>query len=226
MNAEGEVMRRALRPASRAIFILLHAAIILTGAGCGVLGVAAYKIAGPPAVEAKYVPDKTRPMLVLVENYQHQSAGSATSDVLAHYLGRDLQDHQVAPIVPPEKLQSLRDQRGGEFSTMSITSIGQAVGADQVLYVQLQSSDVTPLAGGDAFTGQAAATVKLVDARNGQTLWPTDVSNGYGVSASVRAGAERATTPQDVRRELNLQLTDQISKLFRKWKPDDLSGES
>ena len=196
---------------------------VLTLTGCEVLGVAAYKIAGPPAVEAKYIPDKEKPMLVLVENYQHQTAGAATADVLAHYLADDLESHRIAPIIPFKKLQSLRDAKPADYPTMPITAIGKETGAQQVLYVQLHSSDVTPLAGGEAFTGQSAATVKVVDVATGQTLWPTDIAAGYSVAASTRLGEAGAQTPQDVRQRLNHQLTDEISRLFRKWKPDDLS---
>ena len=205
--------------------IFLTSSLLLTTAGCQALGVLAYKILGPPAVAAQYVPNKTRPMLVLVENYQHQSSAAAASDLLGQYVAHDLQTYQIAPIVPPEELQALRDERGADFRTMSITSIGQAVGAEQVLYIQLQSSDVTPLAGGESFSGQAAATVRVVDAATGETLWPSDISAGYGVSANVKLGGTSAKSVQDVRRELNIRLTDEISRLFRKWKPDDMAPE-
>jgi hypothetical protein len=204
----------------------LAIALAVSLAGCQLLGLAAYKIAGPPDVPAKYVPDKTKPMLVLVENYEHQSAGAAASDLLAHYLARDLQDHQIAPVVSLEELQALRDAKGAEFARMSITAIGKELGAAQVLYVQLHSSDVTPLQGGESFTGQSAATVKVVDVGDGNTLWPTEISAGYAVVAHVQVGAANAQDPQDVRRQLNLKLSEQISKLFRKWKPDDMSPAS
>ena len=126
---------------------------------------------------------------------------------------------------PGQMTRKHRDAKPAEYSIMPITAIGKEVGAEQVLYVQLQSSDVTPLAGGEAFNGQSAATVKVVDVATGQTLWPTDIAAGYTVAASTRLGEAGAQTPQDVRQLLNLQLTDEISRLFRKWKPDDLSGE-
>ena len=217
--------RRLPRVMTLVVLSLLLGSLMGSAAGCQALGVLTYKIFGPAAVPAKYVPDKKRPMLVLVENYQHQSSGAAASDLLGQYVARELQTYKTAPIIPPEKLQALRDERGEDFRTMSITAIGQAVGAEQVLYVQLQSSDVTPLAGGESFSGQSAATVRVVDVANGETLWPSDLTAGYGVSASVKLGAT-AKSVQDVRLALNQQLAGEISRLFRKWKPDDMSPES
>jgi hypothetical protein len=210
----------------RAIFHLLSSILVFIPAGCSALGVAAYKLAGPPDNPALYTPNKTRPMLVLVENYRHQSSVAAHADTLARQLAAALEAHKVAPVIDLDKLQSLRDSRPAEYPTMSVTRIAQAVGASQVLYVQLHSSDVAPLLGGEGYTGQATASVKIIDADTGATLWPADMSDGYGVSASTQLGtASGAGSPMDVRQRLYVKLTDQIARLFYKWKPEDMRPE-
>ena len=62
------------------VLSLLFGSLMGSATGCQALGVLTYKIFGPAAVPAKYVPDRERPMLVLVENYQHQSSGAAAGD--------------------------------------------------------------------------------------------------------------------------------------------------
>ncbi|MEO6434610.1 MAG: hypothetical protein ABIP55_02465 [Tepidisphaeraceae bacterium] len=207
------------------IFVPLSSMLVFAVAGCSVLGIAAYKIAGPPAVPAQYVPART-PMLILVENFQYQTSAAAPSDVLARYIAADLQKHNVAPLIPLEKLQAMRDAGAPEYTKMSITAIGRELGAAQILYVQLHSSDVTPLSGGEALHGQAAASVKVVDVATGQNLWPTDIAGGHVVAAKAQASSSRQATPADVHQQLTIKLTEQISRLFYKWKPDDMAPQS
>jgi hypothetical protein len=130
------------------------------------------------------------------------------------------------PVIAPEKLQELRDARPAEYGKMSITAIGRHVGAAQIVYVQLLSSDVTPIVGGEGFIGEASANVKVVHVETGHTLWPTDQTDGYAIAVSSKSPQSRAPTAADVRRDLNAKLTDEISRLFRKWKPDDMAPES
>ena len=49
--------------------ILALGAVAMFCVGCNVANAVAYKVSGPPAVDAKYVPAQ-EPMLVLVENYR------------------------------------------------------------------------------------------------------------------------------------------------------------
>ena len=205
------------------VIVLGAAAMML--AGCAAFGVLAYKVAGPAWVEAKYVPAKT-PMLILVENHSQPSM-NVGPDVLTGYLTENLTDNQIGPLVPPEKLQALRDSRPAEYATMSISAIGKAVGASQVLYVEFTHDDATPLEGGEAMTGKASTIVKMVDAVTGKTLWPTDSSNGYPISSSVSLSSERSHgTQAEIHRRLYTDLADRISRLFYRWQPEDDTPES
>jgi hypothetical protein len=219
---------RAGRFRAVAILYPLFSILVFTLSGCEIFGVAAYKLHGPAKVPAQYVPPKT-PMLVLVENYQHQSSVNAHGDLLAQLLVKELQAHKVAPLVPPEKLQALRDERPADFPTMSMAAIGRAVGASQVLYVQLHRSDVTPMSGGDSLTGQTNASVKVVDVATGDTLWPGGIAGGAGDSgypvAATQLGTDNGGNVQDVRQRMYFRLSNQIARLFYKWQPENEEPE-
>jgi hypothetical protein len=224
-NEEPQARRRPIRYS----FCILHSAlciIFLFSGGCGAAGVLAYKLYGPPKVPAQYVPHKT-PMLVLVENYEHQSSVNSHADLLAQMLVKEIGERKIAPLVPLERLQELRDARPNEFPTMSMASIGREVGAEQILYVQLHRSDVTPMSGGDALTGQTAASVKVVDVASGDTLWPGGVAAeaGYPVSAATKLGTDNGANVADVRQRMYAQLSHDIVKLFYKWQPDNQEPE-
>jgi hypothetical protein len=224
-GGRGDGFATIRRPGARLACALV---MILAGgmlSGCNLLGAAAvvgYKVAGPPKVDAKYVPART-PMLVLVENYEHQSTTSLQSDLLSRTLAQQIQVHDIAPVINPAQLQALRDSRGDAYSKMSITEIARELGAAQVLYVQLETADASPLSGGEGYTGSARAKIKLVDATSGNTLWPKNEQQ-YPVAAQTQIdSAHGAADPLSVRRQLYDQLADQVSKLFYAWQPEDMS---
>jgi hypothetical protein len=205
-------------------FSLFVLPLSLLGSGCAALGVAAYKISGPPSVPAKYTPPKT-PLLILVEDYRNESSVHEQADLLSQHLVQEIDAHEIAPVVPLDKLQDLRDARRTDFRDLSITAVGEAVGAKQVLYVQLQSSDVNPISGGEGFSGQTIARVKIVDVPSGRTAWPPDMTEGHLVGATAAIGSSNGRNPMAVRQGMYTQLADQVAKLFYKWKPDDMKPE-
>ena len=97
----------ALRCAFCFSFCLLPFSLL---AGCQAAGVLAYKLHGPAKVSAEYVPQK-KPMLVFVENYEHQSSVNAHADLLGRMLVKELDAHKIAPLV------SL-DFRGNDHSSI------------------------------------------------------------------------------------------------------------
>lgn len=201
---------------------LLLSVTLLSLTGCPVMGVAAYKVLGPPPVPAKYVPAK-EPMLVMVENYQHQSSASAHGELLARMVMREVEINDIAPIIDPDKLQELKDAHPKDFDKMSIQAIGESLGAKQVMYIELNNSDITPLVGGEGYSGKTSANVKIIDVSDGATLWPKDIAQGYSVSASSKITAAQAQDPMKVRQKIYTQMSDEIAKLFYKWKPEDMS---
>jgi hypothetical protein len=214
----------ALRLACR---LSLLAVLPLLAGGCNLLGIGsvmAYKMGAVPKNPAQYTPQRT-PMLVLVQNDEHQSEAQVQADGLSRLLADQIQKHDVAPVINPDDLQTLKDQHPTDFSTMSARAIAQALNAQQVLLIELHTADVTSLTGGDGYVGSSSASVKLIDAATGNTLWPTD-EGGYGLSSRTQIDSPQgARDPQDVRRRLNADLADKIAKLFYAWAPDNMAPE-
>ena len=202
-------------------FCILHSALCIYLTGCTMGGAISYKLFGPPAVEAKYVPAK-QPMLVLVENYEKPST-EASGEQIARLLVEQMKLFEVAPTVNLEKLHALKvSMKPDEFSKMTIPAIGRACGAEQVLYVHLSESGIENVAGSQAVRAQMSARVKIVDAITGNTRWPQDLSSGYPVA--VETGWQRVNTEneiQEIRRGACYTMADRIAKLFYKWKPDE-----
>jgi hypothetical protein len=205
------------------LYLLLSTCLIITS-GCTAVGVGAYKLMGPPAVPAMYIPAK-EPLVVMVENYRRPSSAYTDDQLLTRYIEGYLRGHDVAPIVESANVADLRVNHPEEFKKMSVAAIGREVGAKQILYVDVIQSDVETLMAGEALRGATAVRVKVVDAQSGETRWPGDMAEGYPLEQSVQFHKNKASNEQDLKAGIYAQLGDRIAKLFYKWKPENQDPE-
>src|SRR5579862_7685465 len=126
-------MKIEIRKTMQAIFISVA---LLACGGCEIVGAVLSKTTGPDSVDAEYVPPQ-EPMLVLVESWGNAGSVGADSERLSAALVKELKDNKVAPLVDPNKLESLRDADSGT-ANMPITDLGRKLGAKQVLYVNVE----------------------------------------------------------------------------------------
>lgn len=195
-------------------------------AGCNIVGAVQYATMGPPRQEAQYVPEK-RPTVVFVENYQAPSQVALDADAFTALMARELMANGVVPVVGQEELFELRERKGPEaFAKMRISEVGRAVGAEQVLYIELLSSRVEEAAGG-LTKARMAARLKLVDVETGRTLWPEDMSNGFPVAYETpMAKREETVSLKTVREEMLRTMARRTARLFYSWKPADAKEAS
>lgn len=191
----------------------------LTAGGCYAVGAVMHVAFGPPAVDAVYTPQK-QSTLVLVENYQDQDAGSVDGDTVARLLGEKLHAHAELDVVDPEKVVPLRTEQAAAFREMKIPEIGKAVGAKQVVYINLIESQSTPDPTGATVHATATARIRIVDVDKGTVLWPQGQPKGYEITARMPFDRTDSAQGAAMRGEMLDQLSDRIAKLFYKWKPE------
>ncbi len=197
--------------------ILLPSSLFLSG--CTAASAIQYKLAGPPAVPARYVPAK-EPMLVLVENYR--ASGGSDAEMLARHLMAELKQHDVAPLVPLDTLYALRTDKGDAYRKMSMAAVGRETGAKQVLYVDVQQSSIGAPPGSDLLKGRIAVQVRIVDVETGITRWPTEATEGIPLAYETPLPrADVNTTEPMVRQHMHHEMAIRIGRLFYKWKPQD-----
>jgi hypothetical protein len=197
--------------------IIMLACAVLCG-GCAVGGVW-QSIFGPNKIKAKYVLPKV-PTLVLVENYRNPAVSQIDADLVASELCDQLKQNNLVPLVDPDKLTAVRDTDAAKYHAMSQVDLGRAVGAKQVIYVELLESSVEADSTESAARGRVSADVRVVDVDTGLTLWPLDSAQGYPLSADVpynRADPDRVTA---MHAQMLAQLSDALAKLFYDWQPD------
>jgi hypothetical protein len=193
----------------------MFAVLIALAAGCAALGVVAGDIAGEHPMPALYVPPQ-EPTLVLVENDRSTGGEDPDCQRVAHFIGYDLSQHKVVPLVTDDALLRLRENDPDHYNKMSIAALGQAAGAKQVIYVSIQSygSD-TPIGGGNA-KWTASVKVRVVDTATGSNRWPKDFIDGEPLNAETQY--ESLDQGENlIRDELNRKLADKIGKVFHPW---------
>jgi hypothetical protein len=207
----------------RTALALLLLALLILPSGCAAAGAAAYVLQPPQKVEARYKPT-TRPMAILVETYRAKGGGGpggqtvTVRDSLASYVAIELRKNKVTDVVDTSKIFDLRSLDPAAFRKMSIDSVGRRVGADQVLYVDLLKFKVESSIGHDMVRGELQALVKIVDAANGETLWPKGAEQGFEVNVDTPfTRTDDTTTPTTVEDALARSAADQIAKLFYTW---------
>ncbi len=109
--------------------------------GCEIPGVLLHKAFGEVPVPAEYVPNKVA-TLVLVENYRSPDETVLDGDQIAHQIDDELKKEAELPLIDPDKLAPMREEDPTKFRSMSCQAVGRAVGAKQVIYVDLVESSV------------------------------------------------------------------------------------
>lgn len=213
-----------MRPRPEILLPVLAATALAAAGGCNLIGVVAQKTAGQIPVDAKYAPDPTVPIVVLVENYRGDGSGD-DADRVARLIGARLAEQKVAPIVGPEKVRDLRERNPTAYRAMGVAQVGKAVGAGGVLYVDLVSVGVGVQMGSDVAKGVAQANVRFIDATTGLVAYPAELTDGTPVGHETtmrRLG--NGVTIDSMRAELLIGLSDRIARLFFRYKPDDITA--
>ncbi len=205
-------------------FGLLLLGVLPLLSGCYVPAVLAYKLGLEPPIPAKYVPPRV-PLLVLAENYRSPASHAIEADQLARFVSEELERRKIAPIVGQSKLEALRRERPDEFRGMKVEEVGAAVGAQQVLYMDIVHWSMSELDGSDMARGSATVYVRIVDVASGATVWPSDSAGGHPVSyeSPYRSSGE-GVTMTDIRMRVLRALADRTAKLFYPWKPEGVGG--
>lgn len=201
---------------------LIFLSLLLAGTNlsCYVPSIIVAKTVGE-TIPAKYIPAKA-PTLILAESYRPSAQGTIDADQLAIFIAEEMRRHEIAPIIEPVKVMDLRSKDPAAYRKLRISEIGNLLGAQQVLYVNLDESSVEYAGTAEFIRATARANVKFVDVRTGETIWPTDASEGYPASAQsswqkAANGSSEATARQATQQSLALQ----IGRLFRNFKADE-----
>jgi hypothetical protein len=196
----------------------------LFASGCMVTGAMMYKTFGPSPVPAKYTLTK-EPTLILVENYRNPGAAGFDAEQIARAVGDQFTKNKVVPLIDQDKLVTLREADSTQYRGMKIQDVGRALGAKQVIYVDLLESGVDVDPSQNALHGHATARVRVVDIATGKSLWPLDMTEGYQLITDIPYGDANASLATAAHNQVVTEMSTAIGHLFYAWKPES-EGEA
>ena len=213
------INRPNTRTAARA-GLLLSLCVAPCLSGCNAFSAIISKFGENPTIPAKFTLKKVK-TVVFCENFRNPDLLADDAELLARELQGKLDKKKAVPIVKAETIADLRNTRPKDFQAMGIPQIAAAVGAEQVIYLDLQGGAVGSMTGQDLFQGRATVAVRVIDAKTGATLFPPDSADGVYINSETDPihGKDEGSY-QNVRSELYESLALKVSHLFVPWKVD------
>jgi len=195
----------------KALVVVLLAWVVV---GCAAISAVTYKVAGDPKVPAEYKP-ANQPTLVLVENFQNPDQYRESASELERDIVGELKNNHVTQVIRVEKLEDLRSADAAAYRKMRIDQVGRALGAKQVIYVNLTKFSAHPPLGSPEMSGEAEALVRVIDVESGRTLWPQDTSAGRDIKYETKhEEAVDFSNTSAVQDQMSAALADKIARLF------------
>ena len=196
--------------------------------GCNIVAPAVYFIEGPPKVEAQHILADV-PTVVFIDDrsnvFNTFSLRRVIADKFSHRL---MMEKVLSRTISPQDTINLARTMERNNQIMSIEEIGKAVGAEQVIYIEMLQFTDTP----DGYTPRpmAACQVKVIDITNRKRVFPPEDSDEP--ARYVRA-MTREVDPEMYRTRagrlqtfeaLAITTGEQVAKLFYKHDAKELGG--
>jgi hypothetical protein len=195
----------------------LLALLAMSESSCAISAYLLAKFSPPEKVEPEYAVAKGKTVLVFVDDMLNPLSYPPLKAELSGMIGEELLKNEVAAkVIAYDRLADLASSTP-TFNSLAIGEVGQKLGADLVLYVQIDEFDLRDPAAPQLWKGHLQVTVWLVDVTKGR-LWPTNRSAGFPVppadtptstESSESHGEQLATT-------LAAMTADSVAKLFYK----------
>lgn len=191
----------------------LSLTLLTAAVGCQAVAAAAIVFQPPPKSEARYIPT-TRPMVVFVDSERQAGNAGTIRDTMAALIVDELREHKAGDVLDVDRLYNLRLAKAKAFRTMKVDEVGKQVGAEQVLFVDLVNAEVIVNSGGQLIKGKAQAFVRVVDVPTGQTLWPTNLNEGWPVSVESPYRSGNESSADSMKEEMVRAMSGAVAKLF------------
>ncbi len=178
----------------RITVIPMSFALMMLLTGCNIIAPLAILLAPDPKVEAAYKL-QDRPTVVFVDDRHGVVSPTTLRRVLADRISQDLMLKKVVTqTISPRDAEAVARQRDSHNSMLPIDAIGRAVGAEQVIYVEIiEFTDRI-----DRYTPRpkGACRVRVLDVTNRVRLFPPPRCGGGVSDRGNSHGRDRGGTLQ------------------------------
>lgn len=214
--------------AAMPVCLAIGAALVagLVAGGCNYLIPASYLIEGPPKEPARYELPR-RKTVVYVDDRANRMTRAALRTAVGEEVGTlILQQALVPEVISAKDAVAYARRADTSDKQVSIRRIGEAVGAEQVIYIDVDEYRISA----DGATPRPAAivNVKVIDVGSGARLWPDGTDEGERMVVRTREQSLELYNSSAGRRRvedaLAKQVAEDVSKLFYEHEKRELGG--
>lgn len=164
-------------------------------------------------VKAKFELPKKKTILVFPDDMGRRLNYPPVKRALAQKLNELILEKKLAAAtVDHSQLMDLRNAEPG-FNRLSVATVGRRLGADLVIYVDIDEFSLKETPMGTLWRGRFGGKVRVVDVQKGR-LWPNE-SAGYPVRVAEPTTENTSETyGVELARTLARELAEEISGLF------------
>lgn len=178
------------------LLVTLLAIIALPLAGCNIVAPAYVLIKGPPKVPAEHRLDTQRPVAVVIDDPDSIVPSMGYRRVMLATVQENLASKaKVREVIDARDTMAVL-QRDSAQERMSLTQIGQAIGAKQVVWARVEGFSLAADTG--EYRPNARLRVKVIDIDANGRSWPEEPNEGYALNVNmrVRTGFVPSTGPE------------------------------
>ncbi len=198
---------------------LAGAGLLCTLSSCNYLVPAAYIVEGPPSIDAQYtLPD--RKTVVFVDDRSNILSRTQLRAVIGDKVATDLMKKGlVTETIASRDAIAIARKDETVDKPIPISEIGQRVGADTIIYVQMKDFSLSDPGG--VARPSATATVKVIDVTGRSRLYPAPSElTGQPVSTDMREVSNDLYQSTSGRRQIEdslaAEIGSEVAKLFYK----------
>lgn len=203
--------------------VALLAGIALALGGCNIVGPLGYLVGGDPKVKPQFTLTPERKTVVFIDDRASVLPNRATRDRIAQAAQKALADEKLVrpdDLIPAERLLPvITAERFGRPS--GIVEVGEAVGADVVIYATLDAFSLSP--DGSQFAPVASFRVKVLDIKNKKRLFPTGDQEWCPVTITPKVRPENPPKTLGERTAAERTLAEQtglgVARVFFEYDP-------
>jgi len=177
-------------------------------AGCNIVAPIFYAVHGPPKTKPLYQLQPRRPTVVFVDDRSNIAPRRVLRSTIARRAEQELLDRGVLVNVIDSRAAFRVASEDSLSNPMPIGAIGEAVGAEVIIYVSLDSFTLSPQDGGSK--PAASASVKVLDVTNKARLWPVGTSRGYPLRVALPVAPNYGTMNNTARLKVQNSLAETL----------------
>lgn len=172
--------------------VILLALLALLPSGCNIVAPAYLLIKGPPKVPAEYRLDTQRSVAVVIDDPDSIVPSMGYRRVMLAAVQENLASKaKVREVIDARDTMAVL-ARDSAQERMSLTQIGKAIGAQQVVWARVEGYSLAATTG--EFRPNARLRVKVIDVDANARAWPEEPNEGYALNVTMRVRSDYVPT--------------------------------